>query len=76
MILKISFLMFSINIISILFSHEKHRECPVVPPDVLSTYENDQVLKVLLNCEKLQRGCISSRQPVKVQKNQSFIVDL
>lgn len=43
---------------------------------MLSTCENDKVLKVLLNSEKLHTGYISSRQPVKVQKNQSFIVDL
>jgi len=53
----------------------RHQQCPV-PSDVLLSYDNDRILQVLLNCDRLHKHYISSTNPVRVQNNHSFIVDL
>ena len=47
-----------------------------MPSDVLTCAENDEVLKLLLNSPKTHSSLIASRNPVGVQTNVSFVVDL
>jgi len=43
---------------------------------VIKSAENDEVLKLLLNASKTHRSIISSSNPVGIQNNVTFIVDL
>lgn len=45
----------------------------MVPPEIIEVFDNDKILKALINCDP---DFVSSTNPVKIEKNQSFIVDL
>lgn len=58
------------------YLYKGRRDLPTVPSNVLTCTESDEVLKLLLNARKTHSSIIVSRNPVGVQNNVTFIVDL
>lgn len=56
--------------------YKGRRHLPIVPSHVMKSAENDEVLKLLLNAPKTHRSIITSSNPVGIQNNVTFIVDL
>ena len=56
--------------------YKGRRDLPVVPSHVMKNAENDEVLKLLLNASRIHRSIITSSNPVGIQNNVIFIVDL
>ena len=52
------------------------KDLPVFPCSLLSCTENDKVVKVLLNASRKHNSYIASTNPVSVQNNVNFVVDL
>ena len=56
--------------------YKGRRDLPIVPSHMMKSAENDEVLKLLLNAPKTHRSIITSSNPVGIQNNVTFIVDL
>ena len=56
--------------------YKGRRDLPIVPSHVIKSAKNDEVLKLLLNAPKTHRSIITSSNPVGIQNNVTFIVDL